>query len=172
MKYKQKVDFLTAIMLILVGIIMLGTPIIKITTMRYLFFTIMLIYALANLMQFILTHKSKDYEGLYTAFVSFAVGIVGITFKFNNPIQLSLSLLAWVFLMAIVKLVKTNYYHDMNDRMYKFRILSLVIFIILGILTSINLYYDATTDVVILGFFFFFHGVLELLDPMIKSLIK
>lgn len=172
MKYKQKVDSLTAIILLIVAIIMLTTPILKITNIKYLFFVLMIIYALANLMQFILTKNSKDYEGLYTSVVSLGVGLVGITLNFSNTIQLSLSLLTWVFLMSIVKLVKTNYYHDLNDRMYKFRIVSLILFIILGILTSINLYFSKEVDVIVLGFFFFFHGSLELMDPLIKSLIK
>lgn len=74
--------------------------------------------------------------------------------------------------MGIAKLIKTNYYNDKRDRMYKLRIFTLVAFLVLGLLTSINLYYDQEIQVVVLGFFFYTHGILELVDPLVKYLLK
>ena len=43
---------------------------------------------------------------------------------------------------------------------------------VLGLLTSINLYYETSVQVVVLGFFFYTHGILELIDPLVKYLLS
>ena len=63
MKLKQKVDMTIDAILIIIGIVMLILPTFKVTNIKHLFFTIMLLYAILNFIQFILTRKSKDYEG-------------------------------------------------------------------------------------------------------------
>ena len=119
MKLKQKVDMIIDTILIVIGIVMLMLPTFKITDIKNLFFTIMILYAILNFIQFILTRKSKDYEGLYTMLISLGIGFVGLFFSFNNPFQLAASVLSWTTLMGIAKIIKTNYYNDRRDRMYK-----------------------------------------------------
>ena len=172
MKQKQKVDMIIDTILIVIGIVMLILPTFGITNIKNLFFTIMILYAILNFIQFILTRKSKDYEGLYTTIISLGVALVGLFFSFTNPFQLAVSLLSWTTLMGVAKLIKTNYYNDKRDRMYKLRIFTLVAFLVLGLLTSINLYHDQEIQVVVLGFFFYTHGILELVDPLDKYLLK
>ena len=70
MKLKQKVDMIIDAILIVIGIVMLMLPTFRITDIKNLFFTIMILYAILNFIQFILTRKSKDYEGLYTMLIS------------------------------------------------------------------------------------------------------
>ena len=151
MKLKQKVDMIIDAILIVIGIVMLMLPTFKITDIKNLFFTIMILYAILNFIQFILTRKSKDYEGLYTMLISLGIGFVGLFFSFNNPFQLAASVISWTTLMGIAKLIKTNYYNDRRDRMYKLRIFTLI---------------------VVLGFFFYTHGILELIDPLVKYLLS
>lgn len=172
MKLKQKVDMTIDAILIIIGIVMLILPTFKVTNIKHLFFTIMLLYAILNFIQFILIRKSKDYEGLYTTIISLGIAITGLFFSFEDPLELAISLLSWTTLMGVAKLIKASYYNDKRDRMYKLRIFTLIAFLILGFLTSINLYYDAEIQVVVLGFFFYTHGILELIDPLVKYLLK
>ena len=55
MKLKQKVDMIIDAILIVIGIVMLMLPTFKITDIKNLFFTIMILYAILNFIQFILT---------------------------------------------------------------------------------------------------------------------
>ena len=73
--------------------------------------------------------------------------------------------------MSLIKLKKADYYHDRRDRMWKLNILMLGIFILCGLLTSINLYYEADVQVIVIGFFFMINGILEMFDPIVKTLI-
>lgn len=172
MKKKQIVDLVIDSILIVIGIVLLLFPMFNITNVKNLFFGIMCCYAILNLIQFILTRESKDYEGLYSTIISMAIGIVGLSFNFNDPKELAISVVTWTFLMAVAKLIKANYYNDLKDRMWKLRIFTLLAFIVLGVLTSINLYHSSDIQVLVLGFFFFTHGILETIDPLCKYLIS
>ena len=48
------------------------------------------------------------------------------------------------------------------------KVVSLVLFIVAGLLTSINLY-NVDFQVLVLGFFFLIHGILELFEPLTIS---
>ena len=74
--------------------------------------------------------------------------------------------------MSLIKLKKSDYYHDRQKRIFILRIITLVLFILIGLLTVINLYYDAKIQVLVLGYFYFIHGILELVDPITNYLIR
>ena len=172
MKQKQKVDTIIAVLLILIGVILLVLPAFNITNIKYLSIGIFALYTILNLIQFILTRKSKDYEGLHSAIGSFIVLIASIvTSPEDSPKTLAMLLMAWIIFMSLAKLKKMDYYHDKNDRMWKIRFLNLGLFVIAGILTSINLAHVSTVQVLVLGFFLLIHGILELFDPIVKTLI-
>lgn len=172
MKYKQKVETLTSLVLILIGTILLLCPLYKITDIKWINLIIFLSYAIINLLKFILTYKSKDYEGLFTCLASIVAAITSIVLKSEkSAINLSLTLMIWIILLSLIKLKKADYYHDRRDRMWKLNILMLGIFILCGLLTSINLYYEADVQVIVIGFFFMINGILEMFDPIVKTLI-
>ena len=171
LKAKQKVDFVVDLFLVIIGMLIVILGILKFSNVKVLFVSTLFVYAVLNLMQFILTRKEKDYEGLYTTFASCAIACADIFLDFNNVNVISVSIMAWVTMMSVIKFIKTDYYNDRKDRMYKFRIVSLVFFIITGILVSLSLNYSANVQVLVLGYFFLIHGLLELIDPITKYLI-
>jgi len=172
MKFKQKVDTTIAVLLILIGIVLLILPIFNITNIKYLSIGIFTLYTVLNLIQYILTRKSKDYEGLHSAIGSALILIASIIFNpESQPKTLAMLLITWILFMALAKLKKMDYYHDKKDRMWKIRFLNLGLFIITGILTCINLAHPNAVQVLIIGYFMLTHGILELLDPIVKTLI-
>ena len=171
MKTKQKIDTVVNSFLVIIGILIIVLAALKYSNVKLIFLIVMFSYALLNLLQFILTKKSKDYEGLYTFLASLVVGIVDLNFSFDNTNVLSISLLAWISMMSVIKFVKTDYYNDRKDKMWKLRIILLVLFILIGIVTSISLNYSNNVRIMILGYFFLIHGILELIDPITKYLI-
>ena len=172
MKFKQKVDTIIAIFLILIGIVLLVLPVFNITNIKYLSIGIFALYTILNLIQFILTRKSKDYEGLHSAIGSGLILIASIIFNpESQPKTLAMLLITWILFMSLAKLKKMDYYHDKKDRMWKIRFINLGMFIITGILTCINLAHPNSVQVLILGYFLLTHGILELFDPIVKTLI-
>jgi hypothetical protein len=98
--------------------------------------------------------------------------VLGFISVDNNPKNLALVMLMWIIFMSLIKLKKCDYYHDRQKRIYILRIITLLLFILIGLLTVINLYYDAEIQVLILGYFYFIHGILELVDPITNYLVR
>lgn len=171
MKTKQKVDTVINSFLILLAILIILLALLKYSNVKLVFLTVMFSYATLNLLQFILTKDSKDYEGLYTFLASVAVGIVDLYFSFDSANVLAISLMSWVTMMSVIKFIKTDYYNDRKDKMWKLRIVLLGLFMLIGIVTSISLNYSDNVRIMVLGYFFLIHGILELIDPITKYLI-
>lgn len=173
MKRKQIVDFIIAITLIIAGSLVLTFPLLKVINVKYIFMGVLAFYGVMNLIQFILTNKDKDYEGLLTMIASIiTLVLLGFLEVDNSPLNLALTLFAWIVLMSLIKLKKCDYYHDRHKQIWIFRIVTLILFILSGLLSVINLYYEAEVQVLVLGFFYFIHGVLELVDPITNYLLQ
>ena len=173
MKKKQKIDLTIAILLIIVGIVLMLLPDFKILDLEKILFVVMMAYATLNLIQFVFTRESKDYEGLFTAIFSYLIGVCGLYFDlFNGGVEMVAILLGWIILMSLVKFKKCDYYHDKKNKMWIIRIITLIIFIVTGLLTCINLYYTKEVQILLLGFFFYIHGILELIDPISVYLME
>ena len=173
MKKKEIVDLVVAVGLIIVGSLILTFPLLKIVSVRYIFIAVLVSYGVLNLIQYILTSKDKDYEGLFTMIGSIvSLLLLGLLDIENTPGNLALVLFVWIIMMSLIKLKKCDYYHDRHKRIYILKIVTLILFILVGLLATINLYYEPEVQILVLGFFYFIHGVLELVDPITNYLIR
>jgi len=162
-----------AVVLIIVGSVVLTFPLLKVVNVKYIFIGVLAFYGIMNLIQFILTSKEKDYEGLLTMIASIiTLLLLGFLEVENSPMNLALTLFTWIVLMSLIKLKKSDYYHDRNKPIWIFRIVTLILFVLIGLLSVINLYYEAEVQILVLGFFYFVHGVLELIDPIMNYLLQ
>lgn len=167
MTKKTKADLITSITLIICGSITMLLPILNVNNVKIAFTLVMGIYVISNLINYLLVIKSQDSEGLYTALTS----IISIVLLFvldvtNKPVNLAIIVLIWTLGMSLVKLKKADYYHDRKDSLWVLHIISLFIFILISLLTTINLYYSSEVQVLMLGNFFFINGILDLVDPL------
>ena len=167
MKKKQKVDLVISIFLVLIGVALTMLAHVKEFDLEKVLFAVMMAYATLNMIQFVFTKESRDYEGLYTSILSYAVGVCGLAFDlFNNLSEMVVTLFSWVVLMSLIKFKKCDYYHDRNNKMWIVRIVTLILFILTGIITCINLYFTKDVQILIIGLFFYIHGILEMTDPL------
>ncbi len=167
MKQKQIIDLVIAVVLILCGTLVLIFPLMSITNVKLIFTLILGFYSIINLIQFLTTRKSKDYESLFTTIASIITLIVAL--KINvalKPWNLAISLFIWVMFMALIKLKKCDYYNDRKNIVWIVRFMTLILFVLTGVLCTINLYFTEDVQVLVLGFFFYIHGILEIIDPI------
>jgi len=68
--------------------------------------------------------------------------------------------------MSLVRLKKADYYHDRKNFLWMLHIITLCIFLLISLLTAINLYYSSSVQILMLGNFFFINGILDLIDPL------
>lgn len=172
MKLKQKIDLIPGIAYLFIGTLYLLLPLYHITNIKTIMIISFIILSLISLSQFIINKGTKDYSGLYSFIVDIILIITFICVDIHNPQNLSMVLLGWVALTSLIKLKKSDYYHDRRDKMWKINVIMLIIFIFTGILTSIHLHYGDSVKLIILGYYLIINGILETTDPIVKGLIK
>lgn len=173
MNKKQIVDLVIALFLIICGSILLVFPLFHFFRVKIIFGIVLGVYGFLNLLQFLLTKESKDYEGIFTTIASLITLIVVLMLDVDTvPWYLAISLFVWIILMSLIKLKKADYYHDRQNTIWILRIVTLTLFILSGLLATINLYYSNDVQILVLGFFYFIHGILELTDPLTIYLVE
>ena len=167
MNKKQKVELIIATFLILCGSLVLIFPLFQFVKVKLIFILVLAVYGVLNLVKFILVRESKDYEGLFTTLASIVALIVVCFLDIDSvPWYLALSLFIWIIMMSLIKLKKADYYNDRRNKTWILEVVTLILFILSGLLTTINLYYENDIQVLVLGYFYLIHGILELVDPL------
>ena len=135
---------------------------------NYLFFIAMMFYGMMSYVLYMIIRRKGDYEYLFTALVSVIAGAAGLILHNNNStLVLSLSLVGWIAMVSVIKLIKIDYYHDRNNILWFVRTITFVLFLIVGTLTCVNLYYNIEVQSLMLGFFFMSVSILEIFDPIV-----
>ena len=169
---KNKINLICSAILLLVGLAMFILPWIKILDPVKILYVVFSIYALVKLVEYFLTRNGSDLENLYTAIASALAAISGFRFiNYEPTIVLSMTLASWVAVMSIIKLIKLDYYHDRENGMLYVNLITFSLFILLGLLTSINLYFNETVQYIMLAFFFVVNGLLMFAENGIRILV-
>ncbi|HOP65539.1 MAG TPA: hypothetical protein PLX66_00725 [Bacilli bacterium] len=172
LKRKQVYSLISALLILLIGVILLSFKDL-LSSANTLFYIVMYVVAAIKLVEYFVTKEKGDYENLLITMVSVIAGTAGIVFNFKDtPLVLSITLISWVSMLAIIKLIKVDYLMDRKNKMWYAEIITLGIFILVGILTSINLYFSSAVQTLMLGFFFLIMGILEVIYPLLDSFAK
>ncbi len=172
MDRRTLVEFVTAWFLILGGAILTILPIFNVVNVRLAFIIVISFYGIIHLIKNLLIINSKDYTGFSTSLSSIAILVILFFVDINdNPLNLAMVLFVWIILMSLTKLKESDYYHDKKNKMWQLNITTLILFILTGILTTINLYCTSDIQILILGFFFLINGILDLMDPLVTTIM-
>lgn len=173
-KLRDKTNLIISGILVLMGIFMLVIPFLGFMEPNMLLYVVFSIYALIKIIEVIITKNiSGDNEDIYTAIACALAAISGFKYiHYDPPMVLSLTLISWVGIMSIIKLIKLDYYHDRENGMFYVNLITFSLFLLLGLLTSINLYFSETVQILMLGFFFVINGLLNLAEDGIRILVS
>lgn len=173
MSKRTLVEFAVAWLLIVFAAIVSILPIFYVRNVKNIFIIIIALYGIIHLLKNIFILNYKEYSGFSTAGASIIILIIMMFLDVNDsPWNLALILFIWIILMSIIKLKESDYYHDRNNSIWLLNIVNLVLFIISGIVASVNLYYTEDIQILVLGFFFLINGILELMDPLATYIIE
>lgn len=169
MKKKEITEFVVGIVLLALASCIVLLPTFKVTSIKNILIVIFSFYTIFKLISFILTYKEKDYESLFTSLVSIGCLIAVFLLELTTK-NIVLILMIWMGLMSLIKLKKADFYHDRENKMWIIRVLILFIFIASGLLTGINLFYEDSVQLILIGNFFFINGILDTISPVAEYL--
>lgn len=173
MDRRTLVEFIVAWFLVLFASIITILPIFNINNVKRVFIIIISFYGIIHLIKNFFIINAKDYSGFRTSATSIVILVLMLFFDINDsPWNLALIMFIWVILMSLTKLKESDYYHDRKNKLWELNIVNLILFIVCGILASVNLYYTGDIQILVLGFFFLINGILELIDPLVAYIIN
>jgi len=170
MKRKIIIDFVINLALLIMASCVILLPTFKVYNIKNIMIIVFSVYSLFKLTQFVLTIKEKDYESLFTFLISLVV-LISLIFVELSPKYLALIVMAWVGLMSLNKLKKADFYHDRKNKMWVLRLIILFIFLTIGLLTILNLFYESSVQIIIIGYLLFINSVLDIIDPVVVYLM-
>lgn len=172
MQQKITTDKLFSFILVLVGISYLIYPWFGNENPISLFYFFLGIYSGLKFIEYLFQKEKSDKENLYATIASVLIPFLRVIKFPKEGMLLPLSILTWVALMSIVKLIKLDYLHDRGLPMFRFKLIGFIIFIILGVITSYSLYFEPKVQIIIIGFFITIIGIIDLSQNTIKSSLK
>lgn len=173
MNRRTLVEFITAWFLVLCGGLITVLPIFNVTNVKLVFIIVIAMYGIIHLIKNVFILNAKDYSGFRTAISSVAALVLMLFMDINDsPWNLALILFIWIILISLTKLKESDYYHDRKSKLWELNIINLILFILTGVLTAINLYYTGDIQILVLGFFFLINGILELMDPLVAYILE
>ena len=166
----KKSSFIYSMILILIGIVTLILPLFNISNVKAVLIGIMLVYATIYMLKYL---SNKGLKKMLLALGSLInAGIIYLLDFQKNPRAILFVFLFWVVILAFAKLFQTDMYHDKNDKKWIISLSGFVASIILGLISCISLHYGNNTQILVLGFYFFFIGFLDLVDSLLSNFDK
>lgn len=138
-----------------------------------LFISFLLIYATIHTGEYYFS-KENNNEHLFLTISCGIAALINIylSYYIHPLLVISLSLIGFVFLISLVRLISIFYYKDKNDAYYYIESVLLVLFILSGISICFNLFNDMLLQTMLLGVFILVLGLLEMFDSSLKCLLK
>ncbi len=171
MKKKEIVDLISSISLMLLASVIMLFPLFNIDNVKLVLTILFGFYTLIKLSSFLLIIKEKDYESLFIGGVSLA-GLIAIYYISLSTKNLALILLVWLGVASLIKLKKADFYHDRDNKMWILRLFILFVFLTTGLIFSLNLMYDSSVQILIIGSFFLINSLLDAIDPLVTYLMR
>ena len=138
MDRRTLVEFITAWILIILGVVIAVLPIFNIMNVKLVFIIIIAVYGIVHLIKNFLMIAGKDYSGFGISLSCVFALILMLFLDINDsPWNLALLLFIWIVLMSLNKLKESDYYHDRKNKLWKLNVLNLTILIILYLFNMI-----------------------------------
>lgn len=168
-KTKNIINFYSSLSVVILGILFFLVPTISNMESNKILFVVMLLYFGIKISEYILTNKAKDSETIWVAIANALAAGAAIQYgTIESNILVSVSLSVWVLILTIIKLIKINEYRDQENTLMYFNIVTMSLFVLLGVLSVISIYREVVNINLILGFFFIVEGILHSLEVGIR----
>ena len=90
----------------------------------------------------------------------------------SNTRNLAIFILIFALCKSFIKLKKADFYHDRKSKYWLIEVASLLFFLGISILESINLSFEENILFIVFGFYSFFLGVLDFYEILFYNLTR
>lgn len=171
MKKSYIIQIVIDIILIFLGMINYLFPTVINLNVNIIFFIEIAIYSVLNILEYVLDKTRK--EPLYLFTISAVAAISSLFLRnFDSNYVLSITLVVWLIMLSIIKINSLEEIYKKYANLFIIKLTAMSVFVLIGILVSINLYYRISTISYMLAFLFISYGFLEFISDFSTYLSK
>ena len=130
------------------------------------------IYGLTEILKYFVRNKSGDYTNAFGFFICSILLILSFTLPMTSKTNISILFIVFLTVLSLTRLKRADYFHDRKNKLWMVEIFLLVIYVISGILTSIQFSNPPETQILILGYFTLICGIIEVSESLILYVTK
>lgn len=169
MKKTYVVQIIIDIVVVLLGLFNYLFPEITGLNASMTFYVMLSVYAGLELCEYIFDRTRK--EPLYLFFASGVAAFSGFFLKGYDPSYvLSITIAVWVLMVAIIKIISLEEIYEKKSHLFLIKLTLMSVTILVGLLVSINLFYNISVINYMLGFMYMSYGTLELMGDFLHFL--
>ncbi len=166
-------DIVGAVLLLLYSSFLLLSPMFGIQEIKLFVAIFFAIYGSVHFIESITFWQAKEYSHLLLG----VLGTVGFWTVYlsdiiNTTKHFALFLVAFTLFGSLIKILKADYFHDRKNIFWRVEISFLLLFLLSTVLVCFNLAYESSILLLILGFYFFLIGMIELFEAILLNLMK
>lgn len=166
------VQLIIDIVIISLGFVVSLFPNVSDVNANVVFFTLMSIYAGLELCEYLISYR-KVKDALYLFFASGTVAFAGFFLRdYKVNAVLSISLIVWLLMMTIIKMINLENIEYKKSRLFIIKLTAMSINILIGLLLSINIYYETSTIGYMLALLYISYGFVELTSDFLEYLSR
>ena len=164
--------YISGIIICLGGLFLLF-PLLNITDLNLVYRIFLGTLSILSIIRFFKHWQSKEYSSYFLFFISMLLFICSFLWNLTaTPKIFALSLLSWVLFASFAILKRADFFHDRKSKIWCLEVALLICFFLGGILTCANFAFNTETSILLLGYFCFMYGVLELQQNLMIYLTK
>ena len=160
MKKTYLVQLIIDIIVIILGLCLYLYPNVTNLSPNLIFSLTFGIYAILELFEYIFDHSRK--EPLY---IFFSAGVASFATYFLRSYEanyvIPITIVVWIISFAIVKIINLGEILAKKSNLFIIKLVSLSVLVILGILVSINIYYQLSLITYALALMYLSYGTIE-----------
>ena len=130
------------------------------------------VYGVAELLKYFERNKGGDYTNAFGFFISFILLMLTFILPISSNMNISIIFIVFLAVLSLTRLKRADYYHDRKNKLWMVEIFLLIIYVLAGILTSIQFANTGEIQILILGYFTFICGTLEVAESLILYVTK
>lgn len=169
MKRYYSIQLIIDTCIIILGLLINFFPKIVSINPTMTFYLLMAFYSVLELLEYLFGGETK--ESLYLFICAGVCAFSGcFLYDLSPDYVISITLIGWVLMIAIIKIMNLESIYKTKSRLFIIKIGSMSFLVLMGLLISINIYFNISAIGYMLGALFLSYGLVELLTDMLDYL--
>lgn len=161
------------LIIFMIGVLLMSYP--ALGMIKPVYYVSMTFYAVSffTILAYFIKRDKNNYELLLISLNNILIATFMFVFQSEiSNLVLGTSMVVYTLFNISIKGIYVNKYKNENNYIWSTKLIELVLLVLVGMLTAINLYSEMSVITLMFGYYFITYGIINLMEPIYSYLIK